>query len=73
MVDDECWAVRAEADALKEEVAKLRGVVGALRAVRGDTVERAAPAQRVPMIGAFVFGVLVALAGTAIWLVAACP
>ncbi len=32
MADDECWAIRAQAEELRSEVSMLRGVVAALRA-----------------------------------------
>jgi hypothetical protein len=45
MPDDDCWAVRAELEARKEEVATLRGVVAALRTMhsRVDTPRKAPP------------------------------
>jgi len=81
MVDDDCWAVRAQATTQREEIQLLRGAVAALRATRGGaacarTEERAHPAATrvtVPMVFAFLLGVVMTSAAIALFGAALCP
>jgi hypothetical protein len=79
MADDDCWAIRAQADALQSEVSTLRGAVAALRVARardGSPVEAPrAPAPHAPWWAvaiAFVVGAVVALGAVALVHAALC-
>jgi len=66
MADDDCWAIRAQADALQSEVSTLRGAVAALRVARSrDTASpiAVARASALPLsfVAALAFGLGVVL------------
>ena len=72
---DECQGVRAQATALEREIRTLRGVVAVLRQTRAARVvthtrQRDATFSWRCTLLAFVLGVAVTLAGTAIFLAA---
>lgn len=78
MADEECWAIRAQADALQAEVSTLRGAVAALRSARVMTTpeSRAAAPQVTPWrntSAAFVLGIAVTLAAVVLARIALCP
>lgn len=80
MVDDD-WAIRAQATTQREEIQLLRGAVAALRATRGgaacaraeDRTHPAAMRVTVPMLFAFLVGVVITSAAIALFGAALCP
>lgn len=76
MADEDCWAIRAQAEALRSEISTLRGVVAALRSGRAPEpgVRRAPPRGVLRWAAiAFALGVAVTIAALALYRVAACP
>ena len=72
MPEDECWAVRAEAEELRREVTLLRGVVAALRTRQPVCIKK--QAKSVPLLralGAFLFGIAASVLILALYLLVA--
>ncbi len=82
MADDDCWAIRAQADALQSEVSTLRGAVAALRGSRARSVVASPLPRLLPTAArgswqmaalAFALGVAMTLAVVALFVAALCP
>jgi hypothetical protein len=73
MAENDTWARRAQAEALREEVDLLRGAVAALRATRAPAGSTAPPPRWPVALTAFVVGVAMTCVLVALYREAICP